>query len=77
MLTTCLSLGEQNLAKYHDESTKVSNVSVSLIAFLEQFGHLVSYQFFLFSSGLPTEFKSISSGNLTGSCSDGTGTVPQ
>ena len=69
------SLGEQNLKKYHEESTKVSNVSVSLIAgfpvdFSEEY-----FQVGWVSNGFPLEFKSISDGRTTGSSLLSTGTT--
>ena len=49
-----LFLGEQNLKKYHDESTNVSRVSVSLEHFLPLI--MIFFQSNSSSSGLPVEF---------------------
>ena len=64
-------MGEQNLIKYQDESTKVSKVSVSLINSFPSI--LIFFQSNALSSGLPFEFKSIFSGNFTGKLSFGIG----
>ena len=58
-------MGEQNLKKYQEESTKVSRVSVSLITFSPE-KSLVNFHEGCFSSGLPFKLKSTSSGNKTG-----------
>ena len=55
-------MGEQNLKKYQEESTNVSNVSVSRIAFFPVDFCLVIFQVGWASRGLPWEFKFISSG---------------
>ncbi len=57
--------GEQNLTKYHDESTKVSRVSVSLITFSPE-ESVVYFQVVCFSRGFPFTLRSTSSGNNTG-----------
>ena len=59
-------LGEQNLKKYHDESTNVSNVSVSLMAFFPDFLSLVCFQLGWLSKGFPLTLRSTSSGNNIG-----------
>ena len=48
-----VALGEQKRAKYHDESTKVSIVSVSRTAGPPQFGQVTCFQVGWRSSGLP------------------------
>ena len=58
-------MGEQNLKKYQEESTKVSSVSVSLITFSPE-ESLVNFHVGCFSSGFPFKFKSTSSGNKIG-----------
>ena len=63
-------LGEQNLKKYQEESTKVSSVSVSLTHFFPSI--VTDFHSFFLSNGLPLDLRSISSGNLTGSWSFGT-----
>ena len=70
-----MCFGEQNLKKYHDESTNVSNVSVSLIAFLPVFLSIVFFQVGWLSKGLPLDFKSISSGNSIGNSLLSTGST--
>ena len=67
--------GEQNLIKYQEESTNVSNVSVSLIAGFPVFLCLVFFQVGWFLSGFPFWFKSTSLGNAIGSSSFSTGTT--
>jgi hypothetical protein len=59
--------GEQKRAKYQDESTKVSKVSVSRRAGLPQQGQATCFQLGWWSSGLPGLEKSTSSGSTTGS----------
>ena len=66
-------LGSRNLIKYQDDSKKVSNVSVSLVAFLPVIGHVIFFQLLFLSSGFPSPSKLISLGNSTGNCSSGTG----
>tara|TARA_B100001123_G_C15246647_1_gene1001190 strand:- start:871 stop:1089 length:219 start_codon:yes stop_codon:yes gene_type:complete len=58
-------LGEQNLTKYQDESTKVSNVSVSLVTF-SPVDSLTCFHLGCFSKGFPITFRFTSSGNKTG-----------
>ena len=65
----------QNLAKYHDESTKVSRVSVSLTAFNPVSLHFVYFQVGCLSNGFPGIVKSISSGRVIGNSSSGTGII--
>ena len=48
-----LYFGEQNLKKYHEESTKVSNVSVSRVAFFPLGLCIVFFHVGCFSNGLP------------------------
>ena len=71
----CVSIGEQNLKKYHAESTNVSRVSVSLIAFIPVSGHFVNFHEGWFSRGLPGIVKSISSGSSNGNWSSGTSMI--
>src|SRR3989338_10146510 len=70
--------GLQYLRKYHELSTKVSMVSVSLLALPWHFGHLVSTNSLHVSNGfpLPVNLHFSGRGNLTGRFSNGTGTVP-
>jgi hypothetical protein len=63
--------------KYQDESTKVSMVSVSRRAAAPHFGHFTARKRSSLSSGLPLPSGTRSTGSTTGSCSSGTGTVPQ
>ena len=72
-----LEFGLQNLAKYQDESTNVSNVSVSLVASFWQLGHFTFFHVGCMSRGLPGILKSTSSGNLTGKSSLDTSWTPQ
>jgi len=58
-------LGEQNLTKYHEESTNVSRVSVSLITFSPE-GSFVCFQLGCFSRGFPDVLRSTLSGSNTG-----------
>ena len=63
--------------KYQDESTKVSNVSVSRRASPPQDGHVVATQPSAAASGeRPLGRKSETSGSSTGSSASGTGTTP-
>src|SRR5689334_17011738 len=68
--------GSVKRAKYQDESTKVSIVSVSRLAIPEHFGHLTFFQVGWRSSGLPGLSKVTSSGSVTGRSLSGTGTTP-
>src|SRR3712207_694934 len=70
-------VGSVKRAKYQDESTKVSMVSVSRRACPPQLGQLTCFQVGWRSSGLPGTSKDTSSGSTTGSWSLGTGTTPQ
>ena len=63
--------GSVKRAKYHDESTKVSIVSVSRRAALPHFGHGAFFQVGWWSSGLPGLSKDTSAGSSTGSWSCG------
>ena len=58
--------GEQNLKKYQDESTKVSKVSVSLIADSPVFLWKVFVHVGWLTKGFPLFFKSTSFGSLIG-----------
>src|SRR5690606_1556991 len=69
--------GSVKRAKYHDESTKVSIVSVSRRAAPPHCGHVTFYQVGWRSSGLPGLSKVTSSGSTTGRFFVGTGTTPQ
>ena len=60
-----LFFGEQNLKKYHEESTNVSRVSVSLVTFLPE-ESLVCFQVGCFSKGFPFTLRSTSSGSSIG-----------
>ncbi len=64
-------------AKYHEDSKKVSKVSVSRRAAPPQLGQVVCFQLGWRSRGLPGASKSTSWGSVTGSWSSGTGTGPQ
>ena len=68
--------GSVKRAKYQDESTKVSMVSVSRVAFPSHCGHLTFFQVGWRSSGLPGLSKVTSSGSVTGKSFSGTGTAP-
>ncbi len=69
--------GSQKRRKYHDESTKVSMVSVSRVAGPPSIGHVVCRNPSLSESGdWPVGRNSTSSGASTGSWSTGTGTTP-
>src|SRR6478752_9061999 len=69
--------GSVKRAKYHDESTNVSIVSVSRRAGPEHWGHFTFFQVGWRSSGLPGLSKVTSSGSVTGRSFSGTGTTPQ
>src|SRR3546814_2306596 len=72
-----LSAGElAKRRKYHEESTKVSSVSVSRNASPPHDGQLVCFHVACRSSGLPGTEKSASSGSTIGSWPFGTGTSP-
>src|SRR5262245_43171411 len=71
-----LACGVVKRAKYHDESTKVSMVSVSRTDFSPQIGQGTCFQVGWWSSGLPGRSKVTSSGSLTGRSFSGTGTTP-
>src|SRR5664279_3249699 len=68
--------GSVKRAKYHDESTNVSMVSVSRRAAPPHCGHETFFQVGWRSSGLPGLSKVTSSGNCTGRSFTGTGTTP-
>src|SRR4051794_5675061 len=68
--------GSVKRAKYHDESTKVSMVSVSRRAEPAQVGHFTCFHVGWRSSGLPGLSKVTSSGSVTGRSFSGTGTTP-
>src|SRR6478752_6757021 len=74
------SCGEVYRKKYHDESMKVSMVSVSRLAGPPQTGQVVLTKLALEASGLPSAsedtWNSTSSGRRTGSWLSGTGTTP-
>src|SRR5215475_8710069 len=69
--------GSVNRAKYHDESTNVSIVSVSRWAGEPHCGQWVCFQVGWWSSGLPGWSNVTSSGSVTGRSFSGTGTTPQ
>ena len=69
--------GLQKRAKYQDDSTKVSKVSVSRSAAAPQVGQSTRFQLGWLSSGLPGLSRSMSSGRVTGRSASGTGTTPQ
>src|SRR3954471_8320954 len=69
--------GSVKRAKYQDESTKVSIVSVSRRAGPSHCGQLTSRQLGWWSSGLPGLSKLISVGSSTGRSASGTATTPQ
>ena len=71
------SQGAVKRAKYQDESTKVSMVSVSRRAAAPHRGQGTSRQAWSRSRGLPGWSKETSSGSVTGRSSTGTGTGPQ
>src|SRR5215211_6338047 len=68
---------EQNRRKYQDDSKNVSNVSVSRVAGLLQYGQLTCFHVGWWSSGLPGLSNETSRGSSTGRSSSGTGTMPQ
>src|SRR5215469_9413348 len=68
--------GSVKRAKYHDESTNVSMVSVSRRAGPAHFGHLTFFQVGWRSSGFPGLSNVTSSGSVTGRSFSGTGTTP-
>ena len=72
-----VACGAVKRAKYQDESTKVSMVSVSRRAGWPHFGQVTCFQLGWWSSGLPGLSKLTSSGSLTGRSASGTGTMPQ
>jgi len=63
-------LGEQNLKKYQDESTKVSSVSVSLKNFFPLI--VTTFHSIFLSKGFPVGSRFLISGNSTGRVSVGT-----
>ncbi len=63
-------------AKYQDESTKVSRVSVSRVAGPPHAGQVVCFQVGWRSSALPGLPNSRSSGSATGRAAFGSGTTP-
>ena len=69
--------GQAKRAKYHDESTKVSKVSVSRRAAPPQRGQATRRHSSWRSSGLPGASKLTSPGSVTGRSARGTGTRPQ
>ena len=68
--------GSVKRAKYHDESTKVSIVSVSRRALLPHCGQATYFHVGCWSSGLPGLSNDTSPGSSTGRSSSGTGTMP-
>ena len=69
--------GSQNRRKYHDESTKVSIVSVSRLAGPPHIGHLTLTNSGTCASGeSPRPLNVVTLGSATGSWSYGTGTTP-
>src|SRR5664279_4081324 len=68
--------GSVKRAKYQDESTKVSMVSVSRRAAPAHCGHLTFFQVGWRSSGFPGLSKVTSSGSVTGRSDAGTPTTP-
>src|ERR1019366_7298742 len=67
--------GSVKRAKYHDESTNVSMVSVSRTALAPHCGQLTCFQVGWWSSALPGLSKVTSSGSTTGRSLSGTGTT--
>src|SRR5437016_12446465 len=67
--------GSVKRAKYQDESTKVSMVSVSRWALPPHFGQATCFQVGWWSSALPGLSKETSSGSTTGRSFSGTGTT--
>jgi hypothetical protein len=70
-------VGSVKRAKYQDESTKVSMVSVSRRPAAPHFGHGTWRHAACRSSGFPGMSKETSSGKVTGKSAIGTGTMPQ
>ena len=68
--------GAVKRAKYQDESTKVSMVSVSRSDGLPQTGQATCFHVGWRSSGLPGLSMTTSSGRRTGRSASGTGTTP-
>src|SRR3982750_1434731 len=68
--------GSVKRAKYHDESTNVSIVSVSRVAGPPHCGQVTCFQVGWWSSALPGLSKVTSSGSATGKSLSGTGTTP-
>src|SRR5262249_44614621 len=68
--------GSVKRAKYHEESTNVSIVSVSRRPGAPQDGQGTYFQVGWRSSGLPGRSKSTSSGSVTGRSRSGTGPPP-
>src|SRR5690242_16419596 len=68
--------GSVKRAKYHDESTNVSIVSVSRCAAPPHVGQLTFFHVGWRSSGLPGLSNVTSSGSTTGRSFTGTGTTP-
>jgi len=69
--------GQAKRAKYQDESTNVSMVSVSRFAGLPQLGQVVFTKDGSLFADCPCHLATKSSGSLTGNWSSGTGTSPQ
>src|SRR6202007_70730 len=69
--------GSVKRAKYQEESTNVSIVSVSRVAGLPHRGQATFFQVGWRSSGLPGRSNVTSSGSSTGRSFTGTGTTPQ
>ena len=69
--------GSVKRAKYHDESTNVSIVSVSRVALPPHLGQATCFHVGWWASGLPGLSNVASSGNFTGNSPTGTGTTPQ
>jgi hypothetical protein len=80
--TACRSVGAVLIqgsvkrAKYQDESTKVSMVSVSRVASPPHCGQATCFQVGCRSSGLPGRSNVTSCGSRTGRSFTGTGTTP-
>jgi hypothetical protein len=71
------SSGQTKRAKYHDDSTNVSMVSVSRLASPPQRGHFARTNDSLLASGdPPSPVNGTSSGSTTGRSFAGTGTTP-
>src|SRR3990167_10456669 len=67
--------GSQYLKKYHEELTKVSIVSVSLLASFLHFGHFVLIHSSFVASGFPSPNVTFF-GSIIGKSFSGTGTAP-